>query len=148
MALFQKLNGDMKAAMKGGDKERLEVLRFVLAGVQNAAKEKNAKQPGAELTDEEVIALLQKEAKRRKEAIELFRQGKRDDLVQKEEKDLAVIAAYLPQQMSAAEIEKTVDDLQGKGFNDFNSLMREAMKVMKGKADGKTVGDVIKKKLG
>lgn len=148
MALLQKLSDDVKTAMKGGQKERLEVLRFVLAGVQNAQKEKNAKQPEAVLTDDEAIVILQKEAKRRKEAIELFRQGKRDDLVVKEEAELAVIYEYIPKELSSAEIEKIIDDLKAKGFGDFNSLMRETMKIAKGRTDGKTVGDIIKKKLG
>src|SRR5258708_30515790 len=72
MSLFEKLNSDLKAAMKGGNKERVEVLRFLLAGLQAAQKEKSMKEPGAALTDEEVISNLQKEAKRRKEAIDLF----------------------------------------------------------------------------
>jgi len=134
--------------MKGGQKDRVGVLRFMLAGVQNAQKEKGVKQPGEALTDEEAVAVLQKEAKRRKEAIELFRQGKRDDLVKKEEAELAMIYEYLPKELSAAEIEKMVDELKTQGFNDFNALMRETMKLVKGRADGRTVGDVIKKKLG
>jgi uncharacterized protein YqeY len=148
MALFQKINDDLKSAMKGGQKDRVGVLRFMLAGVQNAQKEKGVKQPGEALTDEEAVAVLQKEAKRRKEAIELFRQGKRDDLVKKEEAELAMIYEYLPKELSAAEIEKMVDELKTQGFNDFNALMRETMKLVKGRADGRTVGDVIKKKLG
>jgi len=134
--------------MKGGQKDRVGVLRFMLAGVQNAQKEKGVKQPGEALTDEEAVAVLQKEAKRRKEAIELFRQGKRDDLVKKEEAELAMIYEYLPKELSAAEIEKMVDELKTQGFNDFNALMRETMKLVKGRTDGKTVGDIIKKKLG
>ena len=148
MALYEKLNEDLKSAMKGGDKARVEVLRFVLAGVQSAQKDQQAKQAGAALTDDEVVAVLQKEAKRRKEAVELFRQGKRDDLVNKEEADLAVIYAYIPKELSTVELEKIVADLRAKGFADFNALMRETMKVAKGRADGKAVGDVIKKKLG
>jgi uncharacterized protein YqeY len=148
MALLAKLNEDLKTAMKSGQKERVEVLRFVLAGVQSAAKEKNAKEPGATLTDEEVIALLQKESKRRREAIELFRQGKRDDLVTKEEADLAVIGEYVPKGLSAEEIGKMVDEAKAAGNNDFNSLMRETMKLAKGRADGKMVGDIVKQKLG
>jgi uncharacterized protein YqeY len=148
MALLEKLTADLKASMKSGDKARLEVVRFMVAGVNNAQKEKNAKAPGVALTDEEIISVLQKDAKRRKEALELFRQGKRDDLIKKEEGDLVVIYEYIPQELSVAEIEKIVDDLKAKGTADFNTLMREAMKEMKGRADGKTVGDVIKKKLG
>lgn len=138
----------MKTAMKAGDKPRLEVLRFVIAGVMGAEKDKHAKQPGVPLADDEVVAVLQKEAKRRKEALELFRKGGRADLVKKEEADLEIIYGYLPKELSENEIRKIVDDLAGKGFNDFNSLMRETMKVVKGRADGKTVGDVIKKKIG
>jgi uncharacterized protein YqeY len=148
MTLYEKLNEDVKAAMKSGDKSRLEVLRFVSSGLYNAQKEKGVKQPGVGLTDDETIAALQKEAKRRREAIELFKQGKRDDLVKKEEADLAIIGQYLPKEISAKEIEKIVDELKAKGTNDFNSLMRETMKLVKGRADGKAVGDVIKKKLG
>jgi uncharacterized protein YqeY len=148
MTLLEKLNDDLKAAMKASQKDRVEVLRFELAGVNAALKERIMKTPGAPFTDEEVIAVLQRDAKRRKDAVELFKQGKRDDLVKKEESDLAVIAEYLPKELSTKEIEKMVDELKKKGFNDFNALMREAMKEMKGRADGKTVGEVIKKKLG
>lgn len=148
MLLFEKLNSDLKSAMKGGLRGRIEVLRFVLAGLNSAQKERGLKTLGAVLTDEEVVALLQKEVKKRKEAMGLFKQGKRDDLVKKEEADLAVIFEYLPKELSAAEIGKIVDELKAKGSNDFNALMRETMKVVKGRADGKTVGDVIKKKLG
>jgi uncharacterized protein len=148
MALLSKLNDDLKTAMKGGQKERVEVLRFVLSGVNNAQKEKNVKSPGVPLTDDEVVSLLQKEAKRRKEALELFKKGNRADLVKKEDADLAVIFEYIPQELSIAEIEKIVDDVKSKGAADFNSIMKEVMKVVKGRADGKTVGDVIKKKLG
>jgi len=134
--------------MKSGNAERVAVLRFMSSGIYNVQKDKYVKQPGVALTDDEVVAVLQKEAKRRKEAIELFRQGKRDDLVKKEEAELAVVYEYIPRELSAEEIEKMVDELTGKGFNDFNSLMREAMKLTKGRADGKTVGDIVKKKIG
>ncbi len=147
MMLVQKLSDDLKAAMKSGNAERVAVLRFMSSGIYNVQKDKYAKQPGVALTDDEAVAVLQKEAKRRKEAIELFRQGKRDDLVKKEEAELAVIYEYIPKGLSAEEIEKMVDELRGKGFNDFNSLMREAMKLTKGRADGKTVGEIVRKKL-
>ncbi len=147
MTLHEQLTDNLKSAMKSGDKPRVEVLRFAIAGIQNAQKEKNAKQPGVALTDDEVISLLQKEAKRRREAIVLFRQGKRDDLVKKEEADIAIIAEYLPKELSREEIEKIVGDLRAQGFNDFNALMKEAMKVLKGRADGKVVGEIIKTKL-
>jgi uncharacterized protein len=148
MPLNQRITDDVKSAMKSGDKSRLEVLRFMLAAVNGAQKEKNAKEPGVALTDDEVMSILQKEAKRRKEAVELFKQGKRDDLVAKEEAELVIIYEYLPKELSREEIEKIVDDVKQQGAGDFNSLMRDTMKSVKGRADGKLVGEIIKAKLG
>ncbi len=144
MALLQKITDDMKAAMKSGDRARLEVLRFTLAGLNAAQKEKTLKDPQALLGDDEVITILQKEAKKRKDSIELFKQGRRDDLVAKEEGDLTVIYEYLPAELSRDEIVAMVKDLKASGVSDFGSLMREIMKIAKGRADGKTVGDVIR----
>jgi len=144
MALFQKINDDMKAALKGGDKARLEVLRFTLASLNPAQKEKALKDPQATLGDDEVIAILQKEAKKRKDAIELFRQGGRADLVAKEEGDLKVLYEYLPQELSRDEIVAMVKEAKAGGASDFGSIMKEVMKAAKGRADGKTVGDVIR----
>ncbi len=148
MSLVQKLTEEMKAAMKGGDHARLEAVRFALSGLKAAEKEKQAKDPGAVLSDDEAVAVLQKEAKRRKESIELFRQGGREDLVAKEESDLAVIQAYLPKELSREEIAAMVDAARAAGANDFSSLMRETMKEVKGRADGKLVGEIIKEKIG
>jgi uncharacterized protein YqeY len=147
MSLLKKITEDLKTAMKSGDRARVDVLRFVLAGIQGAEKDKYAKAPGVALTDEEAVAVLQKEVKRRKEAIELFKKGNRADLVAKEEGDLKVISEYVPKELSEEEIEKVVDGLAAKGPSDFNSLMREAMKELKGRADGKIVGDIIKRKM-
>ena len=148
MALIEKITTDMKTAMKSGDRVRVDALRFILAGLQGAEKDKHAKAPGVAFTDEEAVAVLQKEVKRRKESIELFRKGNRSDLVSKEEADLAVIADYVPKELSVEEVEKVIDALIAKGATDFNALMRDAMKELKGRADGKTVGDVVKRKLG
>jgi len=147
MSLPKKITDDLKIAMKSGNRARVDALRFILAGVQGAEKDKFAKQPGVALTDEETVAVLQKEVKKRKESIELFKKGNRPDLVSKEEGDLAVIAEYVPKELSVEEVEKTVDGLRKQGFSDFNSLMREAMKELKGRADGKIVGEIVKKKL-
>lgn len=148
MTFSERLNGDLKSAMKSGDSARLEVLRYMLSLVQNAAKDKFAKQPGIALTDDEAIAALQREAKRRKEALELFRKGGRGDLVKKEEADLAVIYEYIPKGLSAEELDRLVDQAREGGANDFNSLMRETMKLVKGRADGKAVGEIVRRKLG
>jgi uncharacterized protein len=144
MALLQKINEDLKTAMKGGDKPRVEVLRFTLASLNAAAKEKELKNAGATLDDDEVVSILQKEAKKRKDSIELFKQGKRDDLVAKEEGDLKVIYEYLPAELSRDEITAMVKAAKAGGAADFSSIMKEVMKLAKGRADGKLVGDVIR----
>jgi uncharacterized protein YqeY len=148
MSLLKKITDDLKTAMKSGDRARVDVLRFMLAGIQGAEKDKFAKVPGVALTDAEAVAVLQKEVKRRREAIELFKKGNRADLVTKEEGDLKVIAEYVPKELSVEEIGKVVDALRAKGFSDFNSLMKEAMKELKGRTDGTIVGDIVKRKLG
>ena len=148
MPLFQKISDDLKTAMKAGDKPRVEVLRFTLAPLNSALKEKQSKDPAATLTDDEVLVILQKEAKRRKESIALFRQGNREDLASKEEAEFVFIAGYLPAQMSREEVEKIINSLIAGGNNEFSTLMREASKVTKGKADGKLVAEIAKEKTG
>jgi uncharacterized protein YqeY len=148
MPLYSQITDDIKTAMKSGDRTRVDVLRFVLASLNNSLKEKQAKDAAATLTDEEVISILQKEVKRRKESIELFRQGNREDLIAKEDADLTVIAAYLPRELTREEIERIVDAVIAAGANDFSSAMREATKLTKGRADGRVVGEIVKTKLG
>lgn len=147
MSLYETMNADLKTAMKAGDRPRVEVLRFVLSGLNNAQKEKSIKEPGAMLTDDEVVSLLQKEVKRRRDSMELFRQGGRNDLLEKEEADILMIQAYLPKELSREELEKIVDVVIASGAADFNGIMKEAMKEVKGRADGRMVGEVIKAKL-
>ena len=144
MPLLQKMNDDLKTAMKGGDKARVEVLRFTLASVNAAQKEKTLKDPQAALTDGETIAVLQKEAKKRKDALELFREGKRDDLVAKEEGDLKVLYEYIPAPLSREEIVAMVNEAKANGAGDFGSIMKAVMGAANGRADGKAVGDVIR----
>jgi uncharacterized protein len=151
--LYEQINADLKTAMKAHEQSRVEVLRFVLSGLNNFQKDKQVKEPGAVITDEETISNLQKEVKRRRDSIELFKQGKRDDLVTKEEGDLAIISAYLPKELTHAEIEQIVDTAiatvsAAGGAKDFSSVMKESMKAIKGRADGKTVTEIIKAKLG
>ena len=148
MSLYEKIREDMKSAMKSGDKVRLDTLRFSISGLNNFFKEKQIKDPAAVLTDEEFISVMQKDAKRRKESIEMFREGNRNDLVEKEEIDLAIVMEYLPKELSRTEIEKIVTDVMAAGATDFNAIMRDSMKEVKGRADGKMVGEVIKAKLG
>ncbi len=146
MSTHDSIKENLTMALKGGDKDRAGVLRLLLAELNNKQKEKFGGKPQP-LADEDALAVLQKEAKKRREAIELFKKGNRDDLVKKDEAELKIIEEYLPKQLSREEVEKVVDDLAAKGAGDFNSLMKEAMKELKGKADGKVVSEIVKEKL-
>src|SRR3989338_9737671 len=97
--LLNKLKDDMTAALKKGDKITLSVLRYVLSQINYSAIDKRA-----ELTDEEIIKLLYKEIKKRQEAIVLYRKGKREELAEKESKEIDVIKQYLPAQIPDGEI--------------------------------------------
>ena len=145
--LSEKLKEDLKHSLKSGNSERVGIVRLFISEVNNKQKEKF----GAEvkmLSDEDVVVVLQKEAKKRREDIELYKKGGRMDLARKEEMELTILGEYLPKALSSVEIEAVINKLHASGLTEFNALMREAMKELKGKADGRQVGEIIKKKLG
>ncbi len=147
MSLKENLQSDLKVSLKSGNTIKTGVLRFVLSEVQNKEKEKQGQGKPPELADDEVSQVIQKEFKKRREAISLFKKGGREDLVAQEETELAVIEGYIPKQMDRGEIQAVIEKLMSKGFSDFNSLMKEAMKEMKGRADGKLVMELIKERI-
>jgi uncharacterized protein YqeY len=140
--LKQKLTADMKQAMKSGDKLKLSVLRMVLAAIQNT---EIARQTALE--DSDVLGVLSKEAKRRRESIEAFKQGDRQDLVSQEEAELAVLDAYLPQQMTREEIlaaaRKVIEEVGAQGSGDKGKVMPQLVAQLKGKADGREINAVV-----
>ncbi|HFE53498.1 MAG TPA: GatB/YqeY domain-containing protein [Bacteroidetes bacterium] len=146
MSVQQKLLQDMKEAMKSGDRVRLDTIRGLRAMLKDAQIAKQG-----ELTEEDEIAVLQSAAKKRTEAIKLYRQGNRQDLVEKEERELEIIRSYLPKMMSPEEIEKVVDDaiarLGASGMRDFGKVMGEVMRQLRSKAEGQTVQEVVRRKL-
>ena len=99
-----KLTADMKAAMKSKEKERLSVIRMVLSDIKNQEIKE-----GAALDDKAVLTLLSRTAKQRKDSIDQFRKGERDDLVQKESRELEILLEYLPSQLTAEELRKVVE---------------------------------------
>jgi hypothetical protein len=147
MTLEERIRGDLTVAQKGGDAARVGTLRFLLAQMHNREIEKRGAGKEPTLTDDEVMDVLRREAKKRREAIELFTRGGRADLRDRETAELAVIESYLPAAMSRAEIEAIVDGLMAKGLSDFNQLIRAAMQELKGKADGSLVSQVIRERL-
>jgi len=146
MALGEEIRTDMEQALRKGDKLRVSVLRLVLSAMNYAEIAKQKK-----LDDVGVIAVLAKEAKQRRESIEAFEKGNRQDLVDKEKAELAIITEYLPQQMSREEItaaaQKIIDQVGAKSPADKGKVMSQLIPLTKGKAEGKDVSDVVNELL-
>lgn len=139
MNLKDKINEDLKSAMKSGDKTKLATVRSIRALILEFEKSGSNK----ELTNEEEIKLLSSAAKKRKDSIEQFRNAGRNDLADKEEAELKILMDYLPKQLNPEEIDievkRIAGDINAKSKEDFPKLMPEVMKQLKGKADGKLV---------
>jgi len=146
MSLQDQINEDMKAALKAKDSVKLGALRMLRAQLKDHQIE-----VGRELTDEDVIAVLTNAAKKRKESIEMYEKSDRSDLLENEKKELEVISKYLPKQLDESEIEDIVsgiiDEVGASSMQDIGKVMGPAMKELKGKADGKLVQEIVRKKL-
>jgi uncharacterized protein YqeY len=150
MNLRERISEDLKAAMKSGDRIRLETLRTMRAVLLEKEIEKRGAGPG--MTAEDEVSTLVSAAKKRKESIDLFTQGGRPELARQEEQELAIIQEYLPRQLSAEEVADVVREAISRtgaaGPADFPRVMPLVMKQVKGKADGKMVQELVKKALG
>ena len=148
MTLEERIQEDIKAALRGKEKTRLDTLRSLYAQVKD---ERIKLRPKRELTDEDVVRVIMSAVKKRKEAIELYRQGGRQDLVEKEQAELDVLQKYLPEQLSEQEVEKIVDEIirqvGAASIKDLGKVMGPAMARLKGKADGKMVQSLVRERL-
>jgi uncharacterized protein YqeY len=140
--LKEKLTDELKQAMRAGDKTRCSVIRLVMAAVKNAEKARQA-----ELDDGDVLGIIAKEVRQRNESIEAFKQGNRQDLVAKEEAELAILQEYLPQQMSReeiiAEVRRVIGEVGAQGPSDKGKVMPRLIAELKGKADGRDINAVV-----
>jgi uncharacterized protein len=146
MSLHRDIRSQMQKAMKDKEEVRLSVLRGLVSAFTNELISKK-KKPNEELSDDETLLVIQRGAKQRKDSIEQFRKGNREDLAEKEEAELKILEEYLPQMMSREEIEKIAKTKKEElGINDKSKigvLMGSVMKELKNKADGKIVKSVI-----
>jgi uncharacterized protein YqeY len=141
-ALRQKLADDLKQALRGGEKLKCSVIRLTLAAINNAEIARQAK-----LEDADIYGVIAKEIRQRKESIDAFKQGKRDDLVAQEEAEMAILQGYLPQQMTKEEIiaeaQKIIGEVGAKGPGDKGKVMPRLIAQLKGKADGRLINEVV-----
>ena len=147
MNLTQRINEDLKTAMKSGNKLRLETLRMLRAQIIEFEK-KGLDRP---MNEDDEMSILMSASKKRKEAIEIFTKAGRMELVEQETKELEIISEYLPKQLSREDAEKIVENLiQQSGaasMKDLGKVMPIAMKELKGKIDSKVISEIVKQKL-
>lgn len=142
MSLKEKLNTDLRQALKSGDTTKRNVIRLVLAAVNNAEIAKQAK-----LTDGDIIGVFQKEIRQRQESITAFKQGNRHDLVAVEEAEMAVLQTYMPAQVNRDEIiavaKRIIAETGAHGPADKGKVMPKIIAELKGKADGREINAVV-----
>jgi len=146
MSLDQKINEDLKHAMKANDRVRVSCLRMLKSSLKNMQVEK-----GRKLEEEEIQAVISSLIRKGKEAIGEFRRGGREDLALKEEEEIRIFYEYLPQQLTPEEIEKTlreiIAEVSATSSKDLGEVMKVAMFRMAGQAQGKEVSEIARKLL-
>jgi uncharacterized protein YqeY len=141
--LLEKIKKELEESQRNRDNLKLQTLRLLLSEIHNY----EINQRGKELKDEDIIQIIQKEIKKRKEAREIFLKGNRSDLALQAEEEIKILSLYVPPSVSKEEILETIKNLKSQGFSDFNSLMKEIMARFKGRVDGKEVAELIKENL-
>jgi uncharacterized protein YqeY len=146
MSIKEKLKADMIAAMKGKEKDRLECIRFIQAAVKKVEVDTRK-----DLDDAAIISILMNQTKQRKDSIDQFKKGGREDLVAKEEAELKILQSYLPEQMGAEElknlIELAVKETGASSMKEMGLVIKAAMAKVAGRAEGSVVSDLVKKRL-
>ncbi len=146
MSLLQRLDEDLKAAMKSSDAIRISALRMAKAAIKNLQIEK-----GRELSDEEITGVLSTMAKQRRESIDQFSRGGRSDLVEIEQRELSVLQSYMPAQLSPGELDslisQAIQEASARSEADMGKVMKVLMPRIKGVADGKWVNSRVRELL-
>lgn len=144
--LFKKLQEDMKNAMKSGEKDRLSTIRMLISEIKKVQIDSKK-----ELTDDEVISILQKYLKQRKEAYSQYISAGREDLAQKEQFEINIVQQYLPQPLSEDElsqiVQQTIEEVGASSIKDMGKVVKTVMEKVKGRAEGAVVSRMVKDKL-
>lgn len=146
MSLREKINQDLKEAMKAKDVKKRDALRLLTSAFKQVEVDERK-----ELSDDDVIKIIQKQVKSRNDSIEQYKKAQRDDLVAKEQEEINVYEIYLPKQLSDDELENSLKDIITKvgaeTMKDMGKVMGMASKELAGKADGKRINECVKKLL-
>ena len=146
LSLSERLNEDMKSAMRSGDNRRRDVIRYLKAAVTNAAIEKRG-----DLDDSEVEGIIRTQVKHRRDSIDLFRKGGREELAVEEEAQVAILLEFLPAQLGHDElvglVRRTADELNVSSAKDMSRLMPALVEAVAGRAEGRTLSQLAKDEL-
>ncbi len=152
MLLKEQLNEDLKVAMRAKDENRLNAIRLLKAAITNleiARTDSKNKDYGKPVTEGDLIGVVEKQIRQRREAIELYEKGNRPELAAKEAAEIKALEGYVPKQMTPEEIKTEVQAIIAElGTKEFPKVMREAATRLKGRADGKNVSQVVKELTG
>jgi hypothetical protein len=148
MGLKERLQDDLKEALRAGDEQRKRVIRMALAAITNAEIEQAIQSDEAELDEGDIAALLQKQAKQRRETIEELEEFDRPALLSLEQEELAILEGYLPEQLSREEIVEearhVIDEIGATSMRDMGPVMGRLMSELRGRADGHVVSEVVR----
>ncbi len=148
MGLRERLDADLKAAMKEKDELKLSVVRMLKSAVRYREVEG---EKAVTLDEAGILQVVATEIKRRRDSVEQYRAGKREDLARKEEAEIAILQGYLPAQLSEAELRAKVDEVVArvgaKGPKDMGAVMKALLPEVQGRAEGKAVSDLVKQRL-
>ncbi|MEW6002616.1 MAG: GatB/YqeY domain-containing protein [Nitrospirota bacterium] len=146
MSLLQRLDDDLRAAIKGSEKLKVSTLRMIKAALKNRQVEKRK-----ELSEEEIITVISSLTKQARESIEEFTKGGREDLVEREKQELAILQSYLPEQVTPEELDRLIIEVikesSAAGLKDSGKVMRLLMPRVRGVADGRIVNQRVKEIL-
>jgi len=144
--LLNKLQEEMKAAMKSGDKDKLSTIRMLISEIKKVQIDSKK-----ELTDEEIISILQRYIKQRKEAYTHYKQASRKDLAEKELKEIEIVQQFLPPPLSEEEllkiVEETIQEVSASSIKDMGKVVKAVMDKVKGRAEGSLISKIVKEKL-
>ncbi|NLM04432.1 MAG: GatB/YqeY domain-containing protein [Clostridiales bacterium] len=146
MSLKEQLNNDFKQAMKNRDQLRKNVITLIRSEIKQIEVDKRI-----ELDDQGIVEILSRQLKQRRDSIEEFKKGNRQDLADQAEEEAKILLEYLPEQLSEEEItsivKETIDEIGAQSMKDMGKVMANIMPKLKGKADGKLVNEIVKKQL-
>ena len=142
--LLDDFQRDVLSSLKKGDAVRVQTLRFLISGIRNFAISQYGKESEAKLTDAGCLEVVKKQVKTHKESIDAYVKANRPELVQKEKEELLILEAFLPKQLTDEQLKELLEPIAKSGETNFGLLMKQAMAVVKGQAEGSRVSAILR----